>query len=61
MIEMIFNFHEIYSTISHVISHNFNQICEPFEKFDHFHQLTRNWEQNPKGLKYLFIITCWKG
>jgi hypothetical protein len=23
--------------ISHVISHNLNQICEPFEKIDNFH------------------------
>jgi hypothetical protein len=23
--------------ISHVISHNLTQICEPFEKFDNFH------------------------
>jgi len=23
--------------ISNVISHNLNQICEPFEKFDDFH------------------------
>jgi hypothetical protein len=23
--------------ISHVISHNLNQICEPFQKIDNFH------------------------
>ncbi len=36
MIEIIFDFHEIYSSYSHVISHNLNQICEPFEIFDNF-------------------------
>ncbi len=37
MIEMILNFHEIYSSFLHVISDNLNQICESFEKFDNFH------------------------
>jgi len=27
--------------ISHFISHNLNQICEPFEKFDNFYII--NW------------------
>ncbi len=37
MIEMICNFMKFIIVISHVISHNLNQICEPFEKFDNFH------------------------
>ncbi len=36
IIEMILNFCEIYNIISHVISHNLYQMCEPFEKFDNF-------------------------
>jgi hypothetical protein len=49
MIEMIFNFLEKFIVvISHFISHNLNQIFEPFEKFDNFHVI-----------KEFFFQWCW--
>jgi hypothetical protein len=37
MIKMIIIFMKLVVVISHVISHNLNQICESFKKFDNFH------------------------
>jgi hypothetical protein len=37
MIEMILIFMKFILVISHFISHNLNQICEPLQNFDNFH------------------------